>query len=702
MPSSHDICTRFVKVPFAGLAGVALASCAAPPPTSATPGQPDVFASTSQCTSPVVAIAPNTAGQFAAWANGCVAVSQQRDLSREESALALQNASRLFYHAGTSDPANSASYFNSAAQRMTEASAALTPQIQSELDVEFGRRYQFDRQFAGIAPKLQLGLLSDPVSRNCGTVEACLSQGLTQLRAQDVGLLRPAMSDTDANYRRAAGDLQILHAKADAALAKTSPEGNVNRGLQLLKSIVSQSNGNGDAALEANAREALLDIAEEQSDALLARKEGYNLVITYLTDAVQVAGTTDPQRAAVLNLKLGTAYEGQAGLTASPENIPMYCNASESYLAAFSASDPEVGLDAREGYAYALAKIAETSAGQCGATTDGAIAAYEQAGTFRRNNGFAAHVKHKAAYGNLLSRVGLAAEAVAVFEEFADRGLTTTTPDNPTPGTGTAPSQPEPSTGNLQASAYLQLAREAVLRGDPVEAKRHFASAELADPSWPVSFLEHAKYLASLSETSLANSKLDQAINAAKLDPRYTVSLAEAYYERSRTALGAGAAQTAVEFAELAVVTNSSAPGHRRQACLSTLLANKGKTDVGNATLHCGVGAQTAEDVVLNGLLNYREAQIKRRLSPNNSVTAFRDAKAKFDSIEARADRLTPFAWPIPTGDYTPDAVAQFGSWLSEACGSPAGEQPPRPAAPAGQDLEALFTIYGLASCDGR
>lgn len=712
MPSIRDIRIRFMKLPLAGIAGIALASCA----TSELPApsnQPAVFGSSAQCTAPVVAIPASTSGQLADWATDCVEASQGRDLTRSQVSLALQNAARLYYYAGVSDQTSTGSliqisssqraqYLNSAAQRATEAAASLTPQIQSELDVEYGARYVFDRQFAAIAPKLELGLLTGAVSRNCGTVQSCLSQGLTQLRAQDVGLLRPAMNDTNASYRRAAGDLQVLHAKADAELAKTSPEGNVNRGLQLLKSIVSQANGSGDAALEGKARTALLDIAESQSDALLAKKEGYDRVITYLTDAVQIAGASDPQRAMALNLKLGTGYEGQAGITAAPTNVPMYCSASQNYLAAFNATGGGMGLDAREGYAYALAKIAETSPGQCGATVDSAISAYESARTFRQGSGVGAHIKHRTTFGNLLSRAGRAAEAVAVFEEFADRGLATSAPTTPATGTGIAAPAPVQPTGNPQSSAYIQLARAAALSGNTAEAKRQFANAEQADPSWPVSFVEHAKFLAGVGEVSLANTKLTQAINAAKLDPKYTVSLAEAYYERSRNALGAGAAQSALEFAELAVVTNSSAPAHRRQACLSTLLVNKGKTVVGNATLHCGASAQTAEDIVLGGLLNYRQAQIKRRLSPNSSVTAFRDAETAFNAVLARADRATPFTWPLPSGQYTPEGVAQFGSWLSDACGSPAGEQPARPATPVGQDLEALFTTYGLASCDGR
>ena len=279
-------------VSWAGLAsaGVLLASCASEP-TSANPGQPMpvAFSGAAQCTSPLTMIPDQTAttGQLAGWAQACATKAQDSGLRATSSVNALQNAAKLYFAAGNYALA---AENGDAAKRLSDS----LPSSNSNANQD--SRSKFDSAFVTIAPSLALGLGDAESNRFCGSKTACLTSGLEALEAVEFAAVRPILNDSTRYYQRAAVNLQTMNAKANAVLSQSGPDGNVDKSLSILKSIVSMVPAAGNEGLAQQATATLLDIAATVVDVTGAEHDEVSAALPGLSLRTIANSEDDPDR----------------------------------------------------------------------------------------------------------------------------------------------------------------------------------------------------------------------------------------------------------------------------------------------------------------------------------------------------------------------------------------------------------------------
>ncbi len=332
---------------------------------------PVAFSGAAQCTSPLTMIPDQTAtsGQLTGWAQTCATQAQDSGLRATSSVNALQNAAKLYFAAGNY---NLAAENGAAAKRLWESLPS------SSSNASQDARFKFDSAFVTIAPSLALGLSDNVSNRTCGSQTACLTSGLEALEAVEFATVRPRLNDTTRYYQRAAANLQTMNAKANAALSETGADGNVDKSLSILKSIISMAPAAGNEALSQQATATLLDIAESSSARALKVTGGTSAAIRYLTEAAQIAPVGDRKRG--VYSKLGAAHEaradsmlGNADASDDATALTDYCDAAKAYQLASGNSDKLISLGAMEGYAYALSQIELAGSSLCNATLAGAI-----------------------------------------------------------------------------------------------------------------------------------------------------------------------------------------------------------------------------------------------------------------------------------------------------------------------------------------
>ena len=644
-------------------------------------------------------------GQYKAWASACATKAEDSGLRAQSAVNALQNAAKLYFAAGE---------YNLAAENgaASERLIASLPSTNSRANSD--NRFKFDSAFVSIAPKLALGLSAANTSRVCGTKTACLVEGLEALESVESGTVRRTLNDSTRYYQAAAANLQTMNARANAILAETSEDGNVDKSLSILKSIISVVPAPGNESLSAQATSTLLDIAESSSARAMTEAGGVSAAIRYLTEAARVAPSGNLQRG--VNYKLGGAYEARAdGLLGNAESgdnaagLTSYCEGAKAYQLASEHSDKLISLEAMEGYAYALSQIEQAGGTNCNVTQMLAVEAFERSEQFRGDNNLPGHNKYLEAYGALLNRAERYVESAEAYQaaDLATRGRTTSTA--PTPGPDTKP-KVSFAGGAARANSLLVLAVTRSMSDDASEraqAQGLFVDAQEADRNWPTSFLEHGKYLAKTGAMNASNTKLGDAIRIASGNSEWSLQGAEAYFERSRNALSVQSGASALSDASNAVLTNSSNPAYRRQACLAALHAEKAKDSSARVGSYCPSASTTAaegllstEDLLLNAFRKHRDAQlVNGSASLTRKVQAFDAAADAYRQLGARADKGSAADWALPSGAYTFGDVALIGAWATDACGSLAGASP-MPSPPNAQTIIKLFEVYGLQQCD--
>lgn len=700
---------RLVSLSLLASASILIASCASEP-TNADSGSaptPVVFSNVSQCTQPATMIPnqPSAAGQFANWASACATKAQDSGLRAQSAVNALQNAAKLYFAAGEY---NLAAENGAASERLLDSLPSTNPRANSD------NRFRFDSAFVSIAPTLALGLSEGNSNRVCGTKTACLVEGLEALESVESSTVRRTLNDPTRYYQGAAANLQTMNARANAILAQTSADGNVDKSLSILKSIISVVPAPGNEGLSAQATATLLDIAESSSDRAMTETGEVSSAIRYLTEAARVAPAGDSRRR--MNHKLGGAYEARAdGLLGNDDSgdnaagLTSYCDGAKAYQLASEHSDKLISLEAMEGYAYGLSQIEQAGATNCNVTQTLAVDAFERSEQFRGDNNLPGHNKYLEAYGALLNRAERYAESAEAYQaaDIATRGRTTTI--DPTPGPDGKP-KISFAGGDARANSLLVLAVTRSLSdnaSDRAQAQGLFVDAQEADSTWPTSFLEHGKYLAKTGAMNDSNAKLGAAIRIANGNSEWSSQGAEAYFERSRNALSAENGASALSDAANAVLTNSSDPAYRRQACLAALYAEKGTDSSARVGSYCP-SANTAsaesllstEDLLLNAFRKHRDAQlVLGSASLRRKVQAFDTAADAYRQLGARADKTDAATWALPSGSYTFGDVALIGAWATDACGSLAGASP-IPTPPNANTIINLFDVYGLQLCD--
>ena len=695
-------------VSWSGLAsaGMLLASCASEP-TSANPGQPMpvAFSGEAQCTSPLTMIPDQTAtpGQLTGWAQSCATQAQDSGLRATSSVNALQNAAKLYFAAGNY---SQAAENGAAAKRLWES----LPSSSSTANQD--ARSKFDSAFVTIAPSLALGLSDGVANRACGSQTVCLTGGLEALEAVEFATVRPILNDSTRYYQRAAANLQTMNAKANAALSESGADGNVDKSLSILKSIVSMAPAAGNEGLGQQATAALLDIAESSSARALKDEGGASAAVRYLTEAAQIAPAGDRKRG--IYSKLGAAHEiradsllGNTDASDDATGLTDYCDAAKAYQLASGNSDKLISLGAMEGYAYALSQIEMAGSSLCNTTRAGAVEAFESSEQYRATNNLPGHYKYLQAYGALLNRDGDFDGSGNAYDaaDLATRGRPSMPGVKPDPA---ETSQIRFAGGDPRANSSLSRAVKSSLSGNS-DANSLFLTAQSQDRTWPTSFLEHGKHLAKRGELDRSNRKLGDAIRIATGQSEWSSQLAEAYFERSRNALSAKSGAAALSDAANAVLTNSSDPAYRRQACLSALYAEKGRDTSAGVGSYCPTanttsaeGLLSTEDLLLNAFRKHRDAQLVRRSdSLRRKVQAFDTAADAYRQLGARVDKSNSVNWALPSGSYTYGNVALIGAWATDACGSLAGASP-MPSPPNANTIIQLFDVYGLQLCDAE
>nr|WP_070959933.1 hypothetical protein [Hyphomonas sp. Mor2] len=712
-------------VPTFVVSGFLAAACAGGP--TAAEVSPTAFTGPSQCAESLKTIPASTSasGQYSNWAAACVQASQDSDLPIRGVVNALRNASKLYLAeaAAASDEDDKIALLNQAAEHAESANELLRsrPSAQSTFNEAVNTtRYAFDGALATAAPALAMGLIGGDADRSCGTKEACLSAGLAALEASEIAAVRPTLSDSNGNYQRAAAKLQMLNAKANATLAKTSDAGNVDRSLSVLKTVISMRPVEGNEALTSDAADALIKIAKKSAAREIKDNGEFDGAIRYLTEATQVAADGDVKNG--LFLKLGKANEKRGDALLDNEDeaddasaLTSYCDGARAYENGADHSDAEKQLASKEGYAYALTKLALAGSNACDASSDSAIAAFQASEAFRASAtpDLTGHYKYMRAYGELLNRAedydgSIAAYALA---KDAERGG----PENGGPAPDPEPTQDDirfaggDPLANSQLVVVVRNVRDGV--GTQAQINAAFAESQESDENWPTSYLEHGKYLSKTGDRIGSNGKLADAVRIARGNPEWSRELAEAYFELSKNGLAAGQGATAFADGAQAVQTNSSNDAFRLQACRAALYSEKGGSTAGNVEAYCPSADTvadelllTTEEQVLNAFRMYRQAQVRRRA---NAATydAFKPAEEAFRRLvvtaSAAEDGEATFTWPRPTGEFDIASVATIGVWVSDACGSDRGYADP-PVVANFAAIEELFTDYGLASCDGR
>lgn len=679
------------------------------------------FSRDSHCTRALTAIpaTPRTSGGFASWAQACAARSNNERQSLDKIVNALRNAAKLHLSdASLETPSGDRmAILNAAVQRGTAANELLDtrPNTRSREEGRYGDRYRFDGLFIAAAPRLALGLIEGDGNRACGTAEACLSAGLSLLEAREIDIVQPRLSDDNRYYQSAAAHLQILNAKAHAKLAETGENGNIDRSLSILKTVIGMAPESGNAGLPGKASLALIDIATASANRAVDDDRDYDAAIRYLTEAAQIAAAGDAKQALYFNI--GVYNERKADFLLESDNganaaaaVTNYCDGAKAFRLADGHSEALKTLEAKEGYAYALSKLEEQGSAACDATQANALAAFQASEALRATYNESGHQRYLEAYGALLNRAGRFQDSVDAFgdAENARRGLPSVDEPDITP-----PTQADDVRfigGNARANSLLVLAVRNSRSGqqaDQETAKGQFVAAENADASWPTAYLEHAKFLARSGDVDAANGKLNVAINRSIGNSEWSAELAEAYYERSRNHLGEEIGTNALADGANAVLTNSSNPAFKRQACLAALFAEKGERTDANVSAYCPTAttdsaedALSTEDLLLNAFRKHRQAQLVRRAGNlTGKIGAFDNAAESYRKISVREDKSDLAGWPLPTDDISFGDVAKIGGWAADACGTLGGGAP-MPAVANRDRIVQLFGAYGLQLCD--
>lgn len=542
--------------------------------------------------------------------------------------------------------------------------------------------------------------------------------GLSLLETSEIELVQPRLSDSDRYYQRAAASLQIMNAKAHAKLAETGDNGNIDRSLSILKSVAGMAPRSGNADLTTKASDALVEIAKASAKRVVKDDRDYEAAIRYLTEAAPIAAAGDATNG--LYFKIGTYNERRADDLLNNESsaddaaaLTSYCDGARAFRIAEGHTESLKRLEAKEGYAYALSKLEEQGSTACDATQANALAAFADSEALRASINESGHQRYLEAYGALLNRAGRFQDSVDAFEaaEAAKRGLPIV--DETDPGQAAPGLVVRFEGGNARANSLLVLAvmnSKSELQADRDKAKEQFVQAENADTAWPTAYLEHAKFLARSGESDArdqANRKLFVAIGRSINKPEWSAQLAEAYYERSRNNLSLQIATSALSDGADAVLTNSSNPAFKRQACLAALFAEKGeRTDAGvsaycpSATTDSAENTLSTEDLVLNAFRKHRQAQLVRRAGNlTGKINAFDSTAETYRKISLREDKGELADWPLPEGEVSYGDVAQIGGWAANSCGTLGGGAP-MPAVANRDRIVQLFDAYGLQLCD--
>lgn len=654
------------------------------------------------------------------------------DIRPSQSSVARHNAAQIYNAMAktAADPEVQVRYYGQAA---STASLVQLDKLLSGKSAEQERRIRFVYLSSLAGSKLDLGLLGSGVSgRYCGSQAQCFRSALGDIENRYNDVISDTLDDARSTYRNRAGRLQLKAAIAEANLVKLDNGGSVHLSLEKLRDISRKARSNGDEPLFQEALFHHAAIGEEHALRATQRRE-FDDAADYLERTIQFAerNSGDQVELGLLRNSLGVVQileaEQRPNSQASLKQNDL-CSAARTFQLQTSASNVAVRAAALRGYGLAQGKLVELGPSSCGASTDAALAGYDEAEAIDRGARLAR--AHRDMYAELLSKRARPRES----NEVLRRPITPSQLDaliRYTPVTTIpAPTRPHPkpqgsstewplSEGNLQARNFVKLARNFRASNRLDEAVAEYKNAATADANWPIALLEAGDLLGTLSRFDDARRSLDAAIRIAQGNSnKYGAALTHSYYISGRNELMRIERGLSPDISRMLDVSEKAASSstdilYRRQACVAGLVAGLAPSAPAIAEKYCNQNRARTEDAVLFALGKVREMQLALRAYEADSRNLGKQDhfKRKADAVEGafqvllgRADRSNLVQLPISRGHFTVTDLATMGVYIGKACQEEYGSRTvvARPVIATFDEVTAFLKQIKADSCDGR
>lgn len=680
-----------------GLLAIGAVSCTSTPqpiPTSS------VLSSVSDCTDFAVTVSA-TVANATGLADQCLQIGQSPDANTTqlESANAAHNAAKLFagLAARAADEQQAAALYAKA-----DTAAALSVETLSDarldglsgVDANAINAYKMSRAIIQIEAKTERGLsTSSGAASSCGGEAQCLRDAETIFGASEGNVFRSALATGGAGALNQVNAIRLLNASGTSRLAELDGDnGGVERAIQKLRTVISTApTGSAD---QSKAAGELANVAMLHAKRVLKDKQATNAprqAVGYLTQAIQSAGYASQATypLAGLNYQLGKAHMQSASLRDETADLTGQmadlCNAVAAFETALSASGPalssEYATKARNGAGIGYTGLwegdAECAGQEKGGLLNAGLAAFDASWASATGGHSDAAVQ---AYVTLLLEANRNDEARQVLAASSTNGI-----------------------GEGAMNALLRLAKiEADKAPNAVtrEAEKLYEEAAAAYSESPRPELAIGVYYYKRGRSDAAETSLLAAKFQAAGKPDYAAESAKSNYYLSlnETGKAGGSDSAAVEWAESAVLADSTKAKYHHQACRAHLLLGEESFAAGKR--YCEHDRASADGALLQAMMQFREAQITRIDSPG-ALTIFRNAEQAFQVVQQMGE-ADPRAidWPGAAAPLDQAGVAKFGGLLSRACGTPVGEQTPIPSASELAEYGPFFETYGLYLCN--
>ena len=685
-----------------GVLAIGTVSCASTGTPQSIPVSSQL-SSVADCTQFAVTVSAAVANA-ATLAEQCLQIGQSPDANTTQlqSANAAHNAAKLFDGLAerTSDTAQAAALYAKAdAAAKLSADTLSDSRIDGLSGVEAGaiNAYKMSRAIVQIRAKTERGLATeDSAAATCGGQAQCLRDAEALFGASEGTVFRSALTTGDANALTQINAIRLLNARGASRLAEIeSDNGGVERAIQKLRTVISTAPaGSADQSQAANelSKVALLHAKRvlKDADSTTAPRQA----VGFLTQAIQSAGYASQATypLAALNYQLGKAHMQSAGLRDTADSagrMADLCNAAAGYNTALSAAGPALSAEkataARDGVGIAYAGLWEGDAECAGQDKAALLTAGLSAFDGSWANGTGAHSDAAVqSYVTLLLEADRNDEARQILAASSTNGV-----------------------GEGAMNALLRLAKiEADKNPNAVtrEAEKLYeeaatAYAESPRPELAIGVYYYKRGRSNAAETSLLAAKLQ-----AEGNPEFAAENAKANYYLSRNesdkSSGAGqwSASAAVEWAESAVLADSTKAKYHHQACRAHLLL--GEESFASGQRYCQHDRASADGALLQAMMQFREAQITRIDTPT-ALTIFRTAEQAFQVAQTMGEaEAQTIDWPGANAPLDLAGVAKFGGLLARACGTPVGEQTPIPSSTELAEFGPFFETYGLYLCN--
>ncbi|MEM9570566.1 MAG: hypothetical protein AAF996_03810 [Pseudomonadota bacterium] len=683
-----------------GILAIGAVSCTSTPQPIPVSSQ---LSSVGDCTQFAVSVSA-TVPNAATLAEQCLQIGQSPDANTTQlqSANAAHNAAKLFAGLAerSSDASQAAALYaksDSAAKLSTDALSDSRLNGLSGVDAGAINAYKMSRAILQISAKTERGLAAeDSAAASCGGQAQCLRDAEALFGASEGSVFRSALNTGDANALTQINAVRLLNARGASRLAELEGDnGGVERAIQKLRTVISTAPaGSADQSQAANelSKVALLHAKRvlKDADSTTAPRQA----VGFLTQAIQSAGYASQATypLATLNYQLGNAHMQSAGLRGAADGagrMADLCNAAAGYKTALSASGPALSAEkttsAQDGVGIAYAGLWEGDAECAGQDKAALLTAGLSAFDGSWANGTGPHSDAAVqSYVTLLLEANRNDEAGDILAASSTSGV-----------------------GEGAMNALLRLAKiEADKNPNAVtrEAEKLYedaaaAYAESPRPELAIGVYYYKRGRSTAAETSLLAAKLQ-----AEGNPDFAAENAKANYYLSRnesdksSGSGQWSASAAVEWAESAVLADSTKAKYHHQACRAHLLL--GEESFASGKRYCEHDRASPDGALLQAMMQFREAQITRIDTPT-ALTIFRTAEQAFQSAQSMGEaEAQTINWPGVTAPLDLAGVAKFGGLLSRACGTPVGEQTPIPSSAELATFGPFFETYGLYLCN--